>query len=98
MNTETKRSTTGQFLPGTKPGPGRPKKSKEDPYLKALQDAVPEYEFRRLVSITLAKAKAGDDRAREWIAKWLLGKERPAVTAAGDSTDNVRLAAHWGAV
>jgi hypothetical protein len=71
----------GWFKPGHPGGPGRPKREKERQYLVALTEAVTVPEWQAIVGKAVEQAKGGDHRAREWLAKYLIGDE-PAELAA----------------
>jgi hypothetical protein len=68
------RDANGRFLPGHPGGPGRPRRAIEADYLAALSDAVPMEEWRRIVGTAIDQAIAGDAKAREWVASYLMGK------------------------
>ena len=54
--------------------PGRPRRSVEERYLKAMQQVVTVKEWRTVVLVALSHAKAGDKAAREWLSNYLLGR------------------------
>jgi hypothetical protein len=56
----------------------------EADYMGALLDAVPLEEWREVVSVTVAAAKAGDATARAWLAQYLVGM--PGLTAPAPLT------------
>jgi hypothetical protein len=43
-------------------------------YLAALSEACPPETWREIVEATVQNAKAGDYRARDWLASYLVGK------------------------
>ncbi|WP_425400170.1 hypothetical protein [Aeoliella sp.] len=74
---EEKRDARGRFLPGHAGGPGRKPKPPGNRYARYLGEVVTESEFKRLIRVTLERAQSGDAKARDWLAKWLLSKDRP---------------------
>jgi hypothetical protein len=69
-----------KFQPGNPGGPGRPKRQTEASYLSAMLDAVPLEKWKRICERAATDALAGDDKARGWLAKYLVGE--PATKAA----------------
>jgi hypothetical protein len=80
------REPNGRFGPGTAPGPGRPRRCIEGDYLATIADAVPMGRWRAIVDRAVQQAVAGNCRAPEWLAGYLVG--RPTgdglVTLAGN--------------
>lgn len=78
------RNGNGQFAPGNSGGPGRPRRVAERDYLQALTEECPPETWRAICRRAVADAKAGDARARDWLARYLLGNpaELPTLTAA----------------
>ncbi len=71
-----KRNTVGkQFQPGNPGGPGRPRRQFAREYMDALVEAVPPEEWRKIIDRAVKDAIAGDARAREWLAKYLIGED-----------------------
>lgn len=68
-----KRNPDGTFAPGHAGGPGRPKRTTETGYLLALADVVSLDDWREIAEKARDDAKAGDDKARAWLSKHLLG-------------------------
>jgi hypothetical protein len=68
------RTASGQFAHGNPGGPGRPRRATERAYLAALSDACPPETWRAIVERAVADAMAGDAKAREWLAHYLVGK------------------------
>src|SRR5438045_1579930 len=66
------RDGNGRFLPGHPGGPGRPRREVEQAYLTTLRDCVPPDEWRAICLTAVAKAKAGDRYARQWLSDLLL--------------------------
>jgi len=69
------RDENGRFSPGNPGGPGRPRRTVEHDYLAVLGDTVSLEDWRKVVARAVADAKSGDARAREWIARYVLGSE-----------------------
>ena len=63
------------FQPGGPPGPGRPHKEVERRYLKSLIGAVPLKKWKAIVKKAVEEAEAGDAKARDWLARHLVGTE-----------------------
>ena len=68
----TKRDPRGRFAPGNPGGPGRPPRATEAAYLLTIADAVDLEAWRAIVERAAQDAKDGDDRARRWLAGYLL--------------------------
>ena len=73
------RSEKGRFTTGNAGGPGRPRRAIEADYLKAFSDAVPLDAWRTIVSRAVAQAQSGNARARDWVARYVLGSEPPTL-------------------
>jgi hypothetical protein len=69
----------GRFANGNPGGPGRPRQAIEREYLAVLGEAVSLDDWREVVVRALAQAKAGSDKAREWLTRYLLGNEPPTL-------------------
>lgn len=67
------RTSDGQFAEGNPGGPGRPRRATERVYLAALSDACPPDTWREIVAQAVTDAKAGDAKARSWLASYLIG-------------------------
>lgn len=67
------RDTSGRFAPGNKFGIGRPKRAVELDYLAALSDVVPVETWQAVVKRAVDDALNGDDKARMWLTRYLLG-------------------------
>jgi hypothetical protein len=67
------RNGDGRFAVGNPGGPGRPKRITEQDYLAALAAEVPLQVWRIIVRRAVNDALAGDHKARDWIARYLLG-------------------------
>lgn len=74
------RNEKGQFIAGNgaakgnSGGPGRPKRSTEERYLRALSRHVTLKDWAKIVDTAVARAKAGDATARQWLSDYLMGK------------------------
>lgn len=73
------RNEKGQFLAGNSGGPGRPKRQTEASYLEVLLAACPPEKWQEIVERAVDDATGGDDKARAWLASYLIG--RPAGVA-----------------
>lgn len=73
------RSNNGRFTHGNGGGPGRPRRATESQYMASLGDAVPLEDWQAIVRRALDDAKNGDWKAREWLAKYLVGAEPPSL-------------------
>jgi hypothetical protein len=69
------RNPDGTFATGNPGGPGRPRRPIESTYLRALADSINLEDWRVIVARAVQDAKAGDAKAREWIARYVLGAE-----------------------
>jgi hypothetical protein len=67
-----KRVTTGNLG-----SPGRPRRPIEREYLRALNEAVSLEDWQGVVRAAVAQAKEGDGKAREWLARYLIGDDPP---------------------
>lgn len=79
-----KRDQNGRFVKGHGGGPGRPKRSTEEKYLKALSKIVTSKDWEKVIMTALSRAKAGDGNARQWLSDYLIGKplQRTEITGA----------------
>lgn len=67
------REKNGRFLPGTPPGPGRPPRQTEAGCMQAMMQACPLDTWRTICERAVVEAKRGDAKARDWLAKYLVG-------------------------
>lgn len=75
MDKETDdRNDKGQFLPGWKGGPGRPRAEREAHYLDILLQECPPDAWSAIVRRAMLDAANGDHKAREWLGRYLLPK------------------------
>jgi len=70
-----KRDNRGRFAVGNPGGPGRPRRPVEQEYLATLNAAVTLDTWRQIVQRAVSDAVEGDAKAREWLAKYLMGDE-----------------------
>jgi hypothetical protein len=70
------RGPDGKFLPGNKAARngGRPRRSTEEKYLKALSDSVSLDDWKAIALKAVEQARAGDKDARTWLGNYLIGK------------------------
>ena len=63
---------------------GRKPRPVEERYLELLRQTVTEQDWVTIVQTASARAKAGDNVARQWLSDWVLGKpvERHELTGA----------------
>jgi len=80
------RNADGTFAKGNSGGPGRPKRSTEDKYLKKLISRCTLKDWQKIVDTAISRAQAGDNVARAWLSDYLLGKPKQSVdvTTAGE--------------
>lgn len=67
------RKADGTFARGNPGGPGRPARHVELEYTSAMYAACSLEDWHEIVSKAVADAKAGDPKARAWLASYLLG-------------------------
>lgn len=84
----SERNQNGRFAQGNPGGPGRPRRTVEREYMAALGDRVSIDAWNRVIDKALADAEAGDAKARDWLARYLLGAEPPSLLslATDDAT------------
>ena len=75
----SQRDCQGRFVHGNQGGPGRPPRPTETAYLSALMDACPPATWRQVCNRAVQDAQNGDSRARDWLARYLVGE--PAQSA-----------------
>ena len=70
------RNNKGQFIKGhqVSKGKGRPKRSTEEKYLKWMSARVKKADWNTITDTAIARAKAGDNVARQWLSDYLIGK------------------------
>jgi hypothetical protein len=67
------RAPNGRFAPGNAGGPGRPPRQTEREYLRAMLAGCTPEDWREIVDQAVEDAKGGDAKAREWLARYLVG-------------------------
>ncbi|MBK5970903.1 hypothetical protein Thiosp_03865 [Thiorhodovibrio litoralis] len=78
-----RRDTQGRFTVGHPGGPGRPKRQTEAGYLSTMMSVVDLDQWRRICEKARDDALAGDEKARSWLARYLVGDpsaKAPATT------------------
>jgi hypothetical protein len=75
------RDAGGKFAPGNPGGPGRPRRAVEREYLAQLAEACPPETWPQVCQKAVEDARAGDARASDWLARYLLGAEPPRLLA-----------------
>jgi hypothetical protein len=55
--------------------PPRPRRAFESEYLAALADLVPLNTWRKICRKAIEDAKYGDPKARDWLARYLIGPD-----------------------
>ena len=65
----------GGFKRGNRGGPGRPRRSAEQNYLATMTGVVSLKDWRDITARAVQDAKAGDNQARAWLSKHLVGDE-----------------------
>lgn len=68
-----KRDRNGRFEQGTSGGPGRPPRQTETDYLRATLAACSLEDWREIVVKAVYDAKRGNPKARDFLARYLLG-------------------------
>lgn len=74
MSTRDGHDKQGRFTKENLGGPGRAPRPVERQYLAVLSDACTLGAWRDVVAKAVEDARAGDDKAREWLTRYLLGK------------------------
>jgi hypothetical protein len=67
------RARNGRFAEGNPGGPGRPPRQTEREYLRAMMAACTVDDWREIVGKAVDDAKQGEPKAREWLARYLVG-------------------------
>jgi hypothetical protein len=94
----SERGAHGHFAPGWKGGPGRPSKAKEKARLAILAAVVTEDKWREICQVAVSDAISDEDgrtrdRARRFIAEYLIGKPRQTIALTKDDDAG---AGDWG--
>jgi hypothetical protein len=85
------RDQNGRFAPGNRGGPGRPRKAREEKYLDILVAACTPDEWEQVCRVAIARARAGDSRAREWLANYIIGKPIEKHEVTGPEGEGLRI-------
>lgn len=80
------RDSKGKFTKGHPGGPGRPKREVEYDYLNALSEGVSSADWMKIVKRAVADAAKGNDKARAWLSRYLIGDKIEHVHS-GDLSD-----------
>jgi hypothetical protein len=64
-----------RFKPGNPGGPGRPRRATEQQYLSSMAAVVTIEDWQAITSRAVQDAKAGDNAARTWLSRHLVGDE-----------------------
>jgi len=80
-HTDDGRDAAGRFTHGNPGGPGRPRRAVESDYLRMLTDRLTPAVWGAIVDTAIDDARAGDARAREWLARYVLGDRPPTLFA-----------------
>jgi hypothetical protein len=70
---KTDRTQDGRFAVGNCGGPGRPPRHVETEYLAVTLAACSVQDWREIISKAVQAAKGGDDKARLFLASYILG-------------------------
>ena len=81
------RNDNGTFAPGNPGGPGRPRRTLEREYLAVLLDTISISDWRAIIAKAVDDAKAGDGRARDWLARYILPQPLKPTELAADEID-----------
>ena len=72
-NGEDRRDGNGRFTLGHPGGPDRPRRSVEREYLRVVLTVCSLERWAQIVERAACDAAAGDAKAREWIARYVIG-------------------------
>src|SRR5262249_16785016 len=70
----------------------RPRRVREQEYLVALTDAVSLGDWQAIVKRAVEAAKANDAKARDWLAKYLVGEDPLSLVELSEELEAVRAA------
>jgi hypothetical protein len=76
----TERTPHGQFAKGNPGGPGRPRRAIERDYVAAIADVCTLERWRQVTERAVSDAIAGDAKAREFLARYLVGDKPRGLT------------------
>jgi hypothetical protein len=75
------RSANGRFVKGHAGGPGRPRRAVEQEYLVRLSNVVTLDVWQKIIERSVADAMNGDAKARDFLAKYLIGDSPPTLAS-----------------
>lgn len=81
------RDSKGRFVEGNtaaqghKGAGGRPRRSTEETFLRALSERVTLEDWIKIIDVAMANAKAGDKDSRRWLSSYLIGLPTQYVNA-----------------
>lgn len=73
MSGQQKHDAKGRFVLGGPGGPGRPPRQTEASYLAVIMEECDLEKWRGIVRRAMLDAEAGDEKARHWLASYLIG-------------------------
>lgn len=89
------RDEKGRFVKGESGNPnGRSKREVEEEYAQAARDAVSLADWKAIVVKAVSKAKQGDDKARNFVAR-LFGLDKQSVEVSGPDGSLLAFALRW---
>ena len=83
MAAAVRRDDQGRFVVGNGGGPGRPKRQTEAGYLAVLMEECGLETWRRVVRRAVEDAADGNEKARSWLASYLVGAPSTEAPSAG---------------
>lgn len=84
---ENGRDRDGRFAPGNRGGPGRPPRSTEERYLAVITETVPPERWRAAVEAIYQRARDGDAKAFEILAKYVCPPEARSHVTVDDARE-----------
>jgi len=89
------RNAQGQFVKGhqVSKGKGRPRRSIEEKYLKWMSARVKKADWDMITDTAIARAKSGDNVARQWLSDYLIGKPQQQLQV--DVISDVNIILKW---
>jgi len=88
------RDKNGKFIKGhqvsTGNKGGRPPRAREEQYNKIMMTACTFEDWEAIVATAVQQAKQGDQRAREWLCDYLVGKAPQTVALHHSMADETR--------
>ena len=87
------RDKNGRFLKGSSGNDkGRPKKEREDRYYEIMRSTVSYEDWEKIIKRAAQQAIGGDDRARKFLAEYLIGKPVQELKVEGQTDLSIILA------